>query len=160
MGFGMCLNIHAKIPSDAELFICDVNQSALDKFVQESPGAAKVEKLQTPKEIAEHSVSIDDCPFGIESNGIDIVRQDIIITMLPTSKHVQTVYYAGDNSLVSANKSKGSQQGTKLFIECSTIDPVVSREVGGKIQESGLGQFADAAVSVSILLVGVDQESC
>ena len=71
--------------------------------------------------------------------------------MVPKSEHVQQAYYAGDNSLLSANKSSGCQQGTKLIIECSTIDPVVSREVGGKIQGSGLGQFADAAVSVCIL---------
>ena len=76
--------------------------------------------------------------------------QDIIITMLPKSHHVQQVYYAGDNSLLSASESSDSTQGTKLFIECSTIDPAVSREVGSKIIESGLGQYADAAVSVCL----------
>jgi 3-hydroxyisobutyrate dehydrogenase len=68
--------------------------------------------------------------------------------MLPKSEHVQQVYYAGDNSLLSASKPSGSTQGTKLFLECSTIDPAVTREVGSKITESGLGEFADAAVSV------------
>ena len=68
--------------------------------------------------------------------------------MLPKSEHVQQVYYAGENSLLSANGSINSDQGKKLFIECSTIDPMVSREVGGKVKESGLGDFADAAVSV------------
>jgi 3-hydroxyisobutyrate dehydrogenase len=70
--------------------------------------------------------------------------------MLPKSQHVQQVYYAGDNSLLSASESSSPGKGTKLFIECSTIDPAVSREVGSKIMESGLGQYADAAVSVRL----------
>lgn len=69
--------------------------------------------------------------------------------MLPKSEHVQQVYYAGDNNLLSADKSAVSEQRTKLFIECSTIDPMVTREAGDKVKESGLGQYADAAVSVS-----------
>ena len=56
MGYPMCMNIHARIPSDAKLFICDVNQSVLDRFVSESSGKAIVTILQTPKEIAEYSV--------------------------------------------------------------------------------------------------------
>ena len=58
MGYPMCLNIHAKIPSDAKLFICDINEGVLDKFVKESSGKAMVTILKTPKTIAEHSVSV------------------------------------------------------------------------------------------------------
>ena len=68
--------------------------------------------------------------------------------MLPKSEHVQQVYYAGDKNLLSADRPSTSSGVRKLFIECSTIDPAVSREVGAKIQESGLGDFSDAAVSV------------
>ena len=70
--------------------------------------------------------------------------------MLPKSEHVQQVYYAGDDSLLSADKSATPSQGSKLFIECSTIDPMVTREVGNKVKDSGLGEFAEAAVSVRI----------
>lgn len=56
MGFGMCSNIHAKINTDDELYICDINQAQLDRFVQESKGHAKVSILQTPKEVAEQCV--------------------------------------------------------------------------------------------------------
>ncbi|KAK5169809.1 uncharacterized protein LTR77_005787 [Saxophila tyrrhenica] len=128
MGFGMCLNIHSKIPSDSELYICDINRSALEKFVEETTGKAKVTILDTPKEITEHCMN-----------------QDIIITMLPKSEHVQHVYHASANNLLSASVQPTGQP--KLFIECSTIDPVVSREVGQKVQDSSLGNYADAAVS-------------
>ena len=70
--------------------------------------------------------------------------------MLPKSEHVQQVYHAGENNLLSPDTSRAQGQPRKLFIECSTIDPVVTREVGTKVQESGLGDFADAAVSVSL----------
>ena len=58
MGYGMCLSIHSKIPPDAQLFICDVNETVLQRFVEESPGKARVEILNSPKDIAEHCVSI------------------------------------------------------------------------------------------------------
>ena len=56
MGFGMCSNIHSKIKRDDQLYICDINQDALDRFVQESEGQAQVEILKTPKDIAEKCV--------------------------------------------------------------------------------------------------------
>ena len=68
--------------------------------------------------------------------------------MLPKSHHVQQVYYAGENSLLSAQAARSDGQPSRLFIECSTIDPAVTREVGAKVQEAGLGGYADAAVSV------------
>ena len=71
--------------------------------------------------------------------------------MLPKSEHVQQFYHASDNSLLSAGKSATSRQETKLFIECSTIDPMVTREVGEKVKASRLGEYADAAVSVCSL---------
>lgn len=69
--------------------------------------------------------------------------------MLPKSHHVETVYSSGDNSILSANISAAEGQAKKMFIECSTIDPAVSREVGAKIQASG-SEYADAAVSVRL----------
>ena len=58
MGYGMCSNIHAKINTDDELYICDVNQAQLDRFVSESKGQAKVTILKTPKEVAEQCVHL------------------------------------------------------------------------------------------------------
>ena len=69
--------------------------------------------------------------------------------MLPKSPHVQQVYYKGDNNIISGLSPTTGQQGQKLCIECSTIDPAVTREVGAKVQEAGAA-FADAAVSVCI----------
>jgi hypothetical protein len=56
MGFGMCSNIHSKIKPEDHLSICDINQAALDRFIQESKGQAKVEILKTPKDVAKQCV--------------------------------------------------------------------------------------------------------
>lgn len=58
MGYPMCMNIHAKIDANDHLFICDINESALEKFVQEQPGQAKTTILKTPRDICEHCVRI------------------------------------------------------------------------------------------------------
>ena len=58
MGFGMCSNIRSKIKPDDQLFICDINQSALNRFIEESKGQANIEVLKTPKDVAEQCVCI------------------------------------------------------------------------------------------------------
>jgi len=68
--------------------------------------------------------------------------------MLPRGEHVQHVFYTGANSLLFANLETAKTQGRKLFIDCSTIDAAITREVGEQVKQSGLGDFADAAVSV------------
>lgn len=57
MGFGMCSNIHSKINADDQLYICDINQDALDRFMTESQGKAKAGILETPKAVVEQCVS-------------------------------------------------------------------------------------------------------
>ena len=56
MGYGMCTNIHSKIKADDKLYICDINESALERFMQEKPGKAEVKVFKTPKEVCEHCV--------------------------------------------------------------------------------------------------------
>jgi 3-hydroxyisobutyrate dehydrogenase len=65
---------------------------------------------------------------------------DVVITMLPASKHVRTVFHDD----VAPNAKKGA-----LLIDCSTIDVASAREVGEGL--IGLGfDFVDAPVSGGI----------
>lgn len=57
MGYPMCSNLHSKISTDSGLYICDVNKSVLQRFRAETHGIASVIVLDTPKEVAERSVS-------------------------------------------------------------------------------------------------------
>ena len=63
------------------------------------------------------------------------------LSRLPSNPHVKSVYFeSGDESLLS-----GAASGT-LFIDGSTIDPNVSREVAAKCEEHG-SEMIDAPVS-------------
>ncbi len=68
-----------------------------------------------------------------------VVGADVVISMLPASKHVEGVYL-GDQGLLST-----IQSGT-LVIDCSTIAPAASRKVGDAAKARGI-EFIDAPVS-------------
>ncbi|EXK46403.1 hypothetical protein FOXG_10918 [Fusarium oxysporum f. sp. lycopersici 4287] len=121
MGWGMAMNLRKKISSSSKLVVCEVSAARLEQFVKEAEG--EVEKAATPKEVAE--------------------RADVVITMLPTSQHVQHVFTNPETGLLSA-KPKGKPI---LFIECSTIEVTTSIEVGKAVKRSGTGTFIDAPVS-------------
>jgi 3-hydroxyisobutyrate dehydrogenase len=68
-----------------------------------------------------------------------VATADLVITMLPSSPHVQSVY-AGDGGVLAAARA-----GT-LCVDMSTVDPAVSRHVASAATERGL-RFIDAPVS-------------
>eukprot|EP01127_Copromyxa_protea_P002419 TRINITY_DN12310_c0_g1_i1.p1 TRINITY_DN12310_c0_g1~~TRINITY_DN12310_c0_g1_i1.p1 ORF type:complete len:329 (-),score=101.54 TRINITY_DN12310_c0_g1_i1:23-1009(-) len=71
-------------------------------------------------------------------------KAPVIITMLPSSPHVRSCYLEGEKSL-----SAGLQPG-QLFIDASTIDPAVAREIQAKLAELGATGI-DAPVSGGIV---------
>lgn len=68
-----------------------------------------------------------------------VVGAEVVISMLPASKHVEGVYL-GDQGLLATIKA-----GT-LVIDCSTIAPASSRKVGEVAKARGI-EFIDAPVS-------------
>jgi 3-hydroxyisobutyrate dehydrogenase len=71
-------------------------------------------------------------------------KAPIIVTMLPSSPHVRSCYIDGNDSLVA-----GLQEG-QLFVDASTIDPAVAREIHTLL--TSLGCFmVDAPVSGGIV---------
>ena len=68
-----------------------------------------------------------------------VAGADLVITMLPSSPHVQKAY-AGDGGVLAAARA-----GT-LCVDMSTIDPAVSRAMAAAAQERGV-RFIDAPVS-------------
>lgn len=70
----------------------------------------------------------------------DVAAQtDVVITMLPNSPHVKQVVF-GENGVAEGIK-KGS-----VLIDMSSIAPLVSREISGKLLEQGVDML-DAPVS-------------
>ncbi|KAH6991705.1 NAD binding domain of 6-phosphogluconate dehydrogenase-domain-containing protein [Fusarium venenatum] len=123
MGWGMAKNLRAKIPTDSMLYICEVNKPRRDEFAASTAG--KIQVVESPREIAEKS--------------------DIIITMLPRGEHVREVFTNPQTGLLSVAGSV--KMGSKIFIDCSTIDVKTSQEVAAAVEASDLGCFADAPVS-------------
>ena len=68
-----------------------------------------------------------------------VVGADMVVSMLPSSPHVEAVY-GGDGGVLSAARA-----GT-LCIDMSTVDPAASRRVAAAAAERGI-RFVDAPVS-------------
>jgi 3-hydroxyisobutyrate dehydrogenase len=68
-----------------------------------------------------------------------VAGADIVVTMLPSSPHVESAY-GGDGGVINA-----ARKGT-LCIDMSTVDPAASRRVAAAAAERGL-RFVDAPVS-------------
>jgi 3-hydroxyisobutyrate dehydrogenase-like beta-hydroxyacid dehydrogenase len=64
--------------------------------------------------------------------------------MLPAGQHVWQVFTHKTTGILSIAKD-GKR---RLFLDCSTIDTATSKKVSAAVEESGLGSFADAPVSV------------
>jgi 3-hydroxyisobutyrate dehydrogenase len=112
MGGGMAPNL-AKAGHEVSAF--DLVPEAVEKAVQDGCSGA-----------ASAAEAVKDC--------------DVVITMLPASKHVRLVYHDD----VAPNAKPGS-----LLIDCSTIDVQSTLEVGDGLRELGF-EFVDAPVSGGI----------
>jgi 3-hydroxyisobutyrate dehydrogenase len=66
-------------------------------------------------------------------------RSDVVVTMLPSSSHVESVY-------LGAGGVREAVGAGRLCIDMSTIDPAVSRRVAAALAERGV-RFIDAPVS-------------
>ncbi|KAF2473958.1 uncharacterized protein BDR25DRAFT_282099 [Lindgomyces ingoldianus] len=127
MGFPMARNLRAKLPSHDVLFIQDVNKNATKKFLEENPEGVRI--ADNVREVAEKS--------------------ETIITVLPEPHHVAGVYkqMIEPPSLLR----NGFSAKERLFIDCSTIDPMTSRSVADAAHSSGQGKFIDAPMSGGVV---------
>ena len=76
---------------------------------------------------------------GAASAAEAVTGADIVVTMLPSSPHVEAAY-GGDGGIINA-----ARKGT-LCVDMSTVDPAASRRVAAAAAERGI-RFVDAPVS-------------
>ncbi|KAJ5953105.1 Dehydrogenase multihelical [Penicillium vulpinum] len=136
MGYHMAKNLRAKIPVSDTLIIRDVNQDTMNRFATEarettqSNGAGvnegQVELAQSAREVAEKSI--------------------VMVTSLPESRHVIDVYH----SILKYGALPPLEQ-ERLFVDTSTIDPVVSKDIAKAIHTTQAGRFVDAPVSGGVV---------
>jgi len=104
----MARNLLAKIPETDELIICDTNPNSTKKFVEEGEGKG-IHIAENPHELAQKS--------------------DTIVTVLPEPQHVKSVF----EGILSSTLPAAPSGDYRLFIDCSTIDPVTSRGVASMV---------------------------
>ncbi|ETN41644.1 3-hydroxyisobutyrate dehydrogenase [Cyphellophora europaea CBS 101466] len=142
MGYPMAKNLRAKIPEDDTMTVFDVNAAALERFAKEAePNNVTVAKA--PREVVENS--------------------DHIISALPEPQHVKGVF--GD--VFASKLPSPPSESSRIFIDCSTIDPTTSRSVATQVTEHGDADFVDAPMSGGVVgaragtltfMVGADEK--
>jgi len=70
-------------------------------------------------------------------------QADLVVTMLPSSSHVEAVYLGAGGVLEGVAKGR-------LCVDMSTIEPAVSRRVAERLRERGV-RFIDAPVSGGVV---------
>jgi 3-hydroxyisobutyrate dehydrogenase len=79
-----------------------------------------------------------------------IMRQDTVITVLPEPQHVKSVF----ENIYASSMPAAPTNASRLYIDCSTIDPTTSRSVASIVQsllsDSG-ATFVDAPMSGGVV---------
>ncbi|MDF2152112.1 3-hydroxyisobutyrate dehydrogenase [Vibrio sp. CAU 1672] len=109
-----------------------------------APMAKNLLKAKFQVEVYDLNPAAVEALTQLGATSADSVRQavqgaDVVVTMLPASRHVQSVYLEPGGILDSV------VTGT-LLIDSSTIDPATAREVASEAQQRGVS-FVDAPVS-------------
>ncbi|KAL2025771.1 hypothetical protein VTO58DRAFT_102954, partial [Aureobasidium pullulans] len=125
MGYRMAQNLRAKLPSSDKLIIHDVNSEATSRFAKEN---SNVEVAEDVRDVAEKS--------------------ETVITALPGPSHVQNVF---KSMLKPPTLLRDGVDQERLFIDCSTIDPLSSADVANAAHSTGQGKFIDAPMSGGIV---------
>ncbi|KAJ4168991.1 hypothetical protein NW754_010923 [Fusarium falciforme] len=124
MGLPMCKNLASKLSHGERIRILDLNEAAMDQLHNEFP--KQITKCSSPAQVAEGA--------------------EVIVTMLPEGRHVQSVYISGPDAL-----STVSLNG-KLLIDCSTIDTATSLGIKDHLSTNfPAASFYDAPVSGGVI---------
>ncbi|KAI9728233.1 MAG: hypothetical protein M1828_004694 [Chrysothrix sp. TS-e1954] len=126
----MARNLRAKISNSDTLVIHDVNTIATGQFLDEVRDMGTTTVATGVRQVAEQS--------------------DTIITSLPEPSHVKSVF---DSILASKLPTCSEPATRRLFIDCSTIDPITSRAVAASVAKttSDAAAFLDAPMSGGVV---------
>ncbi|CAN9254560.1 unnamed protein product [Alternaria alternata] len=114
--------------------LCDVDQAAVDKIVKH------------------HASEHPNTPLVSCSSPYDVAQKaSVIISMVPTGRHVQEVYVGESKSVLSALESMSQEErAATLCVDQSTIEQKVSKTVALRLREAG-ADLVDAPVSGGVI---------
>ncbi|KHJ33525.1 putative 3-hydroxyisobutyrate dehydrogenase [Erysiphe necator] len=139
MGFNMAKNLRSNLSASDSLYIFDVNHEPMNRFIRET-------KDFKNGPIVYQAINVSEAADNSK----------VIITVLPDSPPVKEVYQQifSKQPLYHSNNSnnKGKPQN-RLFIDCSTIDPITSKEIAQLAQqrEEGTSYYVDAPISGGVI---------
>ncbi|KAK3716321.1 hypothetical protein LTR37_006471 [Vermiconidia calcicola] len=132
----MAMNLRKNMPTSHRLAIRDVNKDAMDLFVREASEwvegrgtgdrSMRVVTPNSAREVAEGSA--------------------VLITCLPSPEVVKGVF-----DEVLEDGKLAPLEPERLFIDCSTIAPPLSRVIANAVKTSGKGHFVDAPMSGGVV---------
>ena len=124
MGLPMVHQLAAKLPSEVLIHVFDLMEGLVDRLCEQHP--SKIVRCSNAREVAQKS--------------------NTIFTMLPEGKHVKSVYLDGPDSICAGDI------GSKMLVDCSTIDTASSLFVKEKIgKRFPSASFYDAPVSGGVV---------
>jgi 3-hydroxyisobutyrate dehydrogenase-like beta-hydroxyacid dehydrogenase len=130
MGYPMALNLRKGLEKSHTLLVCDVSTDVTSRFHRDAHGHGPV-------------YTIDD--------GYQAIRHaDTIITMLPDSNAVKTVYLDPSTGILAGAESVHEIKSDKLIMECGTIETSTILSVAKATEASKASTnltFVDAPVS-------------
>ena len=122
MGYQMAGNVRKKMPPSATLHIYDVTEAPCRRFIDQFSSFGPIKIAQSCKEVAE--------------------RSKTVISMVPNGKIVKEVYLNQEHGVIAA-----TDDPDRLMLECSTIEVMVTQDIGRQIMSAGKGGYADTPVS-------------
>lgn len=129
MGYQMAKNLHANLSPTDSVTLFDINQLSSEQIASEMKSS----------QVSRASVELASSAFDACKTA------DVVVTVLPEPSHVHGVL----SSIMMAKLPDRS----RLFIDCSTIDPSTSREVAAMVERasSGKSHFVDAPMSGGVV---------
>lgn len=128
MGLPMATNLFNGFKNEADFIIFDINQKTTSNFLKDHNtdpnNKEKVKVAKSPLEVAQEAT--------------------VIVTMLPASQHVESVYFGKDGLLEALGENH-------LVMDASTIDQSMATRVAKVLHEKGT-KAIDAPVSGGKLL--------
>ncbi|TFL07408.1 3-hydroxyisobutyrate dehydrogenase [Pterulicium gracile] len=132
MGYEMANNLFSKVilhqSSDYTFNVCDASPDTAERFkaefIQRFPAVKSVNIVSSPQEAVNAS--------------------SVVVTMLPSSPHVQSVY-SESGGIIPALRALGADSET-LCIDSTTLDVQIARDVSRQVGEAG-ASMVDAPVS-------------
>ncbi|KAK3329833.1 6-phosphogluconate dehydrogenase [Apodospora peruviana] len=166
MGYPMAKNLRAGLGPEKTLLICDVNTDALERFKVETEGQGPVEVVKngfegTKAAVGIHSLLNSRTYFNMyhrhPANDPCVCNQNTVITMLPGSDAVKTVYLDPETGILAgaiAAVANDQPPAQKLIMECGTIETDTILAVAQTTQKTSSSKLSDALTFVDAPVSG------